>query len=300
MKIDGELLKKAYKKLKSSIYYDRTQLILRDAIVRFEYNTKDLNEYFEELALKFTDNNKREELINSILLSIKYWAFPKGFEPDKGKLIKNYYSNSIKLDKDVQYFIDMNVEGHILGVLWLMLIGYGIDNMIYKYSCGNRLRKRLYNEFSKEPTYSPYLFEPYFQQYESWRDTALDEASRHLKLGQDVVILTLDFRRFYYSVDITDAFMEDVFQNAVGEKLEEDNSELIALNDFVYSVIVQYAKKFTEFDGKRILPIGFLPSNVLANWALRNFDNAILNGWNPIYFGRYVDDGAPRRRIQVA
>lgn len=290
MKIDGELLKKAYKKLKSSIYYDRTQLILRDAIVRFEYNTKDLNEYFEELALKFTDSNKREELINSILLSIKYWAFPKGFEKTDGKLIKNYYSNNIELDKDVQYFIDMNVEGHILGVLWLMLIGYRIDNMIYNHSYGNRLRKRLYNEFSKEPTYSPYLFEPYFRQYESWRDTALDEASRHLKLGQDVVILTLDFKRFYYSVDITDAFMEDVFQNAVGEELEEDNSELIALNNFVYSVIVQYAKNFTEFDGKRILPIGFLPSNVLANWALRNFDNAILNGWNPIYFGRYVDD----------
>lgn len=38
------------------------------------------------------------------------------------------------------------------------------------------------------------------------------------------------------------------------------------------------------------MPIGFLPSNVLGNWFLNSFDNAIVDGWNPIYFGRYVDD----------
>lgn len=34
----------------------------------------------------------------------------------------------------------------------------------------------------------------------------------------------------------------------------------------------------------------FLPSNVLGNWFLNSFDNAIVDGWNPVYFGRYVDD----------
>ena len=33
-----------------------------------------------------------------------------------------------------------------------------------------------------------------------------------------------------------------------------------------------------------------MPSNVLANECLHKFDNAILDGWNPIYYGRYVDD----------
>jgi len=39
-----------------------------------------------------------------------------------------------------------------------------------------------------------------------------------------------------------------------------------------------------------MLPIGFLPSNILANWYLQKFDKAIINEWNPIYYGRYVDD----------
>lgn len=34
------LLKKAYKKLKSSVYYDKTQLILRDELVKFEKKVK--------------------------------------------------------------------------------------------------------------------------------------------------------------------------------------------------------------------------------------------------------------------
>lgn len=33
-----------------------------------------------------------------------------------------------------------------------------------------------------------------------------------------------------------------------------------------------------------------MPSNVIANWCLRNFDKTIVDGWNPVYFGRYVDD----------
>lgn len=32
-----DILDKAYKKLKSSVYYDKTNLILRDEIVNFEY-----------------------------------------------------------------------------------------------------------------------------------------------------------------------------------------------------------------------------------------------------------------------
>ena len=72
----------------------------------------------------------------------------------------------------------MCVEGHILGVVWLMNIGSKLDKLVYEKSYGNRIRKKLINELSDEPTFSPYLFEPYFMQYESWRDTALDEAKK--------------------------------------------------------------------------------------------------------------------------
>lgn len=288
MVIDERLIKIAYKKLKSSLYYDKTQSILRDKLVDFETACGDIGKYLDEFAKKFLCQETRKDLFDDILSNISYHAFPKNLAPETGNLIRNYVNKSIKIT-DNQYFIDMDIRGHILGVLWLLIIGYRIDEKMYAHSYGNRIRKKLYSEFSEEPTYSPYLFEPYFQQYESWRDKAMDEAMNHLHQGQDVVVLTLDFKRFYYSVDISQELMDEIYENEI-VLLGEDSQEIRELNNFIYDVIVAYAGLFDEFNGLRILPIGFLPSNVLANYALKNFDKAILDGWNPIYFGRYVDD----------
>lgn len=306
--LDSELFKKAYKKLKSNIYYDKTQLILRDEIVRFEngFNSGDktLDEELESFCSEF--NKNPEKVIKGILKTIKFHAFPKKIykeEADEAnekrgsgpKLITNYVTEPVRI-KEMQYYIDMDIRGHILGVVWLMTIGYRIDRVQYEYSYGNRIRRKLYNELSDKPTYSPYLFEPYFEQYESWRDTALDEASRHLGLNQDVVIMTLDFRRFYYSVDMgEDAFKvlyrELIELDELKDISEEDKNQFFILNEFVRRVIHKYSSLFDNlFEKRNILPIGFLPSNVLANWCLRNFDKAVVDGWNPIYFGRYVDD----------
>lgn len=39
-----------------------------------------------------------------------------------------------------------------------------------------------------------------------------------------------------------------------------------------------------------MIPLGFLPSLIIANWNLQGFDKVILNNINPFYYGRYVDD----------
>lgn len=285
MSIDGRMFKIAYKKLKSSVYYDKTQTILRNELVKYEAGVEDIEKHLDRFAESFADVEKRNTSVEEILSTITYYAFPKKLTPGRSTMITNYVKKEIKVEEN-QYFISMDVRGHILGVLWLMLVGYRVDHKIYKHSYGNRIRRNLYNELSEEPTYSPYLFEPYFQQYESWRDKAMDEAVHYLRSGQDVVVLTLDFKRFFYSLDISESLMEELYRDAE----IENNKELKAINDFVFQVISRYASLFDEFDGRNILPIGFLPSNILANYALRNFDQAVLDGWNPIYFGRYVDD----------
>lgn len=288
MEINSKLFKISYKKLKSSLYYDKTQTILRDKLVSFEAESRNIDSFLDELTESFSDQEARDDLFKEILSSISYYAFPKSLASEKTDMIKNYSQKSIEI-ADNQYFIDMDIRGHILGVLWLLLIGYRIDQNMYAHSYGNRIRKKMYNEFSEAPTYSPYLFEPYFQQYEGWRDTAMNEAMQHLHIGQDVVVLTLDFKRFYYSVDITKKFFDGMYEEEIESK-GEDCDELKALHEFMFRIIEKYSECFTEFAERNILPIGFLPSNVLANYALRNFDKAILDGWNPIYFGRYVDD----------
>lgn len=287
--ISTELFKIAYKKLKSNIYYDKTQIILRDKLVAFENEKDNIDKFLEQLAVKFSDSDMRKELIDGILHSISTYTFPKRLIPDEGNIIKNFSKKEMKID-EIQYFIDMDICGHILGVLWLLLIGYRIDHKIYKFSYGNRIRENLYNELSDKPTYSPYLFEPYFQQYESWRNQALDEAMQHLRAEQDVVIITLDFKRFFYSVDVTKELMDKLYEQAFEDDEECKCEELAVLNNFIYQVIEEYSFKIEETNKLRVLPIGFLPSNVLANYVLCNFDQAILDGWNPIYFGRYVDD----------
>ena len=286
MVINIDIIKKAYKKLKSNLYYDKTMSITRDILVDYEMNGN-IEDSLKDLFIKFSSEKSRHDMFKDILESISFFAYPKNFIDDKKDIIRNYILDGVNI-KDVQYFIDMDIRGHILGVLWLMLIGYRVDKDIYEHSYGNRIRKKLYNEFSGEITYSPYLFEPYFQQYEGWRDNALDEALKHLHKGQDVVVLTMDFKRFYYSVDITKELMDELYDNVIN--IEDSTKELRDLNNFIYEVIVKYSKLIKEYDSRRILPIGFLPSNVLANYALRNFDKAILDGWNPVYFGRYVDD----------
>ncbi len=291
MNFNKSLFEKAYKKLKSSVYFDKTQLILRNDVVKFETEINDLDIYFNDMMEQFINVEKFEKLQEDILESISILSFPKKLSPEKCDIIMNSVPKQSNIE-ELQYFINMDVRGHILGVLWIMLIGYRIDENVYQHSYGNRIRKNLLSEMSGNPTYSPYLFQPYFEQYESWRDTAMTEASKHLNLNQDVIIITMDFRRYYYSLDMDKKAFGQLFNDAFSDENDDSMELLSRLNSFVAAVIEQYSKLFDvkTFQERHVLPIGFLPSNVIANWCLKNFDKAVVDGWNPVYYGRYVDD----------
>ena len=292
-----ELIRQSFKKLKSAIFFDKTQLVLRDKLIAYE-TSPDFESNLKDLAFKMLSSDW-EEIINSIGLL----SFPKKITRNGDKEFNNkqFITNVVNKETyvdEIQCFLDMDVEGYILGVVWLLITGIKIDGEIYEHSYGNRMRKNLTNEFG-EPTYSPYLFEPYFQQYESWRDTAINYAQKSLNKNQDVVVLMLDFKRFFYQVDIS----EDELKNYVSDVVSNSDLyvsydyELLAnlLTNFVWKVIEKYSKKIQSthpdlVGDRNVLPIGFLPSNVLANYALKKFDDTIINGWNPIYYGRYVDD----------
>ena len=170
-----DLFQKAYKKLKSTAYYDKTNLHLRDRIAEAE-NTLNITieERLKDLHQAFvaSDSTKWEGKKEDILKSISCRLLPKKIKDTKGKkncsdgikgvLISGVPAKQVKVD-EIQYFIDMKIEGMILGVLWIMMIGWQLDKS-YTNCYGNRIRKTLYNEFSKEPTFSPALFEPYFSE----------------------------------------------------------------------------------------------------------------------------------------
>ena len=303
-----DLIKKAYKKLKCSVYFDKTQLLLRQQIVQFE--DKNIDEKLNKIFVTLESGGAEwEQMEKEILDSISYKVFAKSLEkPEKtgetekkkATFISNYVPEETKVEK-VQYYINMMIEGHVFGVLWLLSVGWMLDESLYDKSYGNRLREHIIRELEDERdiSFSPYLFEPYFRQYESWRDSALEMAQNSINKDQDVVVFTMDFERFFYSVDLNESVFEKI-DEIIAEAYKKDGVDILTLiektiakrlNSFVKNVINKYSDLFDdEFDGRKLLPIGFLPSNVLGNWCLQKFDKAVVDGWNPLYFGRYVDD----------
>ena len=295
----ADRMKIAYKKLKATIYFDKTQLPLRDQLVTYE--SGGIESQLKTLTEKLTGSEDDwSAFTDGILNSVSAFVFPKALEPiPENMVILNSSSTPIRMAKP-QFFIDLPVNGHILGVLWVLSVGRMLDKNceddtdgMYEHSYGNRLKKNLVNPKSGDITYSPYLFEPYFSQYESWRDRGLERAKERLNDKQDAVILTLDLKSFYYSVDL----LKTDFMGFLAS-CENPEPWITRVNDFVYRVLCRYSDiirpivRDTELtiENRTILPIGFLPSNILSNWVLTAFDNAIIEQWNPVYYGRYVDD----------
>lgn len=163
-----ERIRIAYKKLKANVYFDKTQLPLRDRIVLYERSAE-----IEDKLQRIEDalsgepegwNVFQEELMETV----GTFVYPKKlYQPSKDTVIFNSKSTPIRMENP-QFFLDMDVSGHILGVLWMLSIGMALDRPcdngkgMYEYSYGNRLKKNLINEKTRDITYSPGLFEPYF------------------------------------------------------------------------------------------------------------------------------------------
>ena len=297
---DLERVKIAYKKFKASLYFDKTQLPLRDRVVLFEQDG--IEEKLRELCGALMDGTNWENYEQRILDQIGVLLYPKSLKSiADDTAIFNSDNIPIEMDKP-QYFIDLPVEGHILSTLWVLSIGVVLDrtqseddpNGMYEHSYGNRLRKTLVNKESGDITYSPGLFEPYFTQYESWRDHGLEKAQERLNDKQDAIILTLDFQSFYYSVHLEKTHFQ-LFLDRVKDRMPWHDR----VNSFVFKTICRYSDVLRTVIGSKsplsigqrnVLPIGFAPSSILSNWVLTPFDDAIIERWNPVYYGRYVDD----------
>ena len=283
-------IKKAYRKLKSSVYFDKTQMPLRDQIVSYEClidgRQGEIDNKLEVLFEALNDSSEWNVVQSRILNSINVLIFPKVMSAGKNK--QKIVSNASIQPRvqNVQKFIEMDVEGHILGVLWIMLVGYILDSGFYLHSYGNRVRPTLKCKATDSVSSSPYLFEPYFYQYEGWRDGGLKIAQRLMAKDSDVALICLDIKDFYGSVDIP----EDEFNSILAREGIRRSEALERLHSFVYEVMSAYSAKSNLSEDSCSLPIGFLPSNILSNWCLESFDKAIVDGLNPAYYGRYVDD----------
>lgn len=287
-------VQRAYAKLKHALYYERLDIISRDAISNFENDhNHDLDELDSKLAniadwLKETRvreiPQKIQKEIDKIGLSLyvkKLKAEPKGasnFISDEVEL------NGYSLEKE-NAFIRASIPLQILGIMWIEEIGYKLDKELSKDVYGNRLLK----PDPELPEFKGGLFKLYHHQYAKWWQKGLKKAKTILREDeQDVVMINMDIKGFYHNIRLDLASLRE----AVNYKDLKPYAKL--LHRTIEQVLIKYntlkwmGQSKAEAD-KYSLPIMFFPSNVLANWYLRDFDEAIRD-LRPAYYGRYVDD----------
>lgn len=294
MSFTRKKLEMSYKKLKSNTYFDKSAAILKKQIVEFESIDFEKNMEFLFKYLNSESNEAWEKYFKEKLEKLIVYQFPKAIDNEKENykeiiINKENESDDINICEcdNIQFRIEIPIELQILGTLWVDEIGSKLDREFADISYGNRLLKNAESRTNEE--WSPYLYKPYFNEYEVWRDRGLEVAEECYKNKKDCLIIMLDIKRFFYSVNFTqcifDSFLDEDYSS---------NKFIVRLNNLVYEVIKKYSEEIhNKLKSKKdnvFLPIGFLPSPILANWYLDNFDKNIIDRSNPSYYGRYVDD----------
>ncbi|MBK6978374.1 MAG: RNA-directed DNA polymerase [Cytophagaceae bacterium] len=310
-----EKIKEAYYKLKAFVYYDSSDLFLRNKLALFECGiegdsfdkssiqnlssftiNEKLNEKLNELAFEILNHHDQNFIHEKYLDRIKVFYLPKKF--DKGSASDNFLTNkriskSYHLNK-VTVFADFPIELHLIGILWLMEFGYKLDRKLDDSCVGNRLI--LNKDKEKRIVGGSALFKPYFVQYQKWRDTAVKTAKELLENGSDIAFINLDIKDYFYSA----RFNFDEIEKVIFDK-QSSSQGIDNLHDIFKKIHEMYTQKIKELEypdksidnirnGQNVLPIGFASSYVLANFYLHDFDKRLKRTIPNSYFGRYVDD----------
>lgn len=328
-KFTVEEIKNAYNKLKTTIFYDSGDLLLREQLVEFETNSsKDdfvfsdfkftsryarlkidddvvkkpfyarkitLEDKFKILTEALNNYNRNAKFFDDLLNDITVTVYPKKFS-QKNALNTIISNKRIKkeylLDK-VTAFINAPIELHIISVLWTINDGVKKDADLVDECLGNRL---LLNKDKTNVVFGSALFKPYFSQYQKWRDDAVTTAQQLLSNNKNTLFLNLDIKDYYYSARIP----ENYFRYYSKKREIPDNLNLImekihrVFTEKVLQLKIPYdfTNEVTEngIINTFIIPIGLQSSLVIANEYLKDFDKIILDKYKPAYYGRYVDD----------
>lgn len=287
----------AYKKLKNYYYNDNTSLFIKQRIADFEKIIEYENNFEESLKSKFDEvlsliNSPKVNIVKYLRKVIDCKVTPKSVIGRKGNLLTNRTnSEDIMVDR-INYFIDAPVEVHLISVLWVTKIGVYINKLIDSDNYAYKLELTEDVNGDESVVNGFRIFKPYYLQYQSWRDNAIKTAERILSEKKDVVILSLDVKDYFHSVNLS---FEDLELDLKKVGLDIRSSrKIVKLFDLIAAINKIYTDCLAKLKNEEfvfpILPIGLLSSGVLANYYLKDFDEKIKETLSPVYYGRYVDD----------
>ena len=291
----------AYNCLKSYAYYENLNFFLKSEVARFESKTfkskvKRVVDFFE------SDNDDFIKWLNKIEVEL----LPKkidshlDFRQTSGALFlsNNKTSDEYKVS-GVNYLITAPVEIYLIETLWSIFVGSMLDDDFSDSVYGNRITKSI-KKYSKqiddsEKINAKNIFERYIDNYNKWRDGGINKAIEIIeKERNDVAILSLDLKAFYYNIDIDFNVIDNFIRENQSEELKTLslflNEKLRLMHVRYREIISPYIEETHPESSSKGIPIGFTSSAILANWYLSGFDMDIKSKINPSYYGRYVDD----------
>lgn len=287
-KYDINQVENAYRKLKSYIYYDNFFVYLREKIAEFEFNQQKFERDLNELLNYLNNPDKNEEYFNRLLSKIDTIVISKKYKnnkEDEDFVITNSFTDKEYQVEKVNYLIDAPVEIHIISILWILEEGYLLAKDYIKNNYAYCLETDP-NNFKVVDGLR--LFKPYFEQYQKWRDNAVDKAQHFLKDETDVLIIGLDIKEYFYNISFNEQMFRKVSEKII-ERKKIANEELFFTKK-IYQINQVYSKKLPKNRKEHSIPIGLLSSGILSNWYLKDLDNQIIDNLSPAYYGRYVDD----------
>ena len=289
MNITAEMVEKAYKYLKTYAYNERYNLFIKKRVAEFEFSQcRDINnqsahypnldysllkEWFKNFSNNLNDENffKSKEF-TTLLNRIEIRYLPKRFvevsdERDSYKE-ENFFTNNNSKEKyrfeGCNFIIDAPIEFHLIDVLWSLLAGNELDDSLSNDCYGNRLSKDAKNFIGNHKSIyrSNRIYKYYFTQYDTWRSKAIKQASLISEDNEDVAILSLDIKSFYYNLDID-------FKSLPKNKYENITLMLEEILESYNSIRRQSLGLGSGKNNckKNTLPIGFISSSILGNYA---------------------------------
>ncbi|MCC0650795.1 hypothetical protein, partial [Clostridioides sp. ZZV15-6598] len=290
-----QVIRICYKKLKAYIYNDNTNLFIRKSIALYEKG--DIDELENKL-----DKLADDLLINNLDYNANIRCLPKRVKSDykaSKNDIKNFVSNNSYYLNQTTYYIDINIELHIIGVFWILLFGKQLENEYEQYTYGNKLDDKFELNNIK-------LFKPYYNQYQMWRDRGIKKVENIMDDNKRCLMINLDIKDYYYSANVdfkklkNDLFKYKDIDTDIDKEIDSDKiltmlDLKLKVNKVIEKIFINYSNKIFNKDlndksVRNIIPIGFMPSNIIANWYLKDLDKDIVCNLNPIYYGRYIDD----------
>lgn len=279
-------VKDAYLKFKSYVYHENFSIGLKYDIAVYE--SRDIEGKLSRLAIELAKckNGELSSSINQLIQRVSFHLMPKKFKEESYDLDGGiYYSNkNLSIDYEIDDlkkmipFIKCPIELHIIATLWVIKIGSRIENNLPECCYANRL----YNlkKFQKRDRLR--LYKRYYINYNKWRDNAIKTAKEIHSEGDSVAILNLDIESYYHSVDF------ELSDLKVSNSLKWLNQIIVSIHKSYVSVLSSHG--VLGENPKKILPIGLITSNILANFYLRDLDLVIDQRLRPAFYGRYVDD----------